>query len=276
MIGISRILPAALLLAGTLGHAAGDDDKSMSVDLAGVAVVRGTIPAEDSPGFKPFGMERGTRLALIFKRPAGKLICFDEAASRIDRFTDDLGENLLEISSRLQKTGFLPYGCGITAKGAAAYVEIVGGKPPSDGATKVMAQGVAVFRVGSQTAELHSSLIPMEQGATVLVGEKGKANYSFTIARWKTGGAAGKGAKLTLLYRGDCRVFHQFHVFDVDGKPLESHEAGVNRQTKGTQNETSFHFLLDTVPEKLVLRVSYWEDMQTLKVPFKVAAGIGG
>lgn len=281
-----RLFPPILLLAATAWpglvrgqQASGPDEakaeREHQVEVAGLAVVRTALPADGDPGYKPFRLDRGTRLGLLFRRPEGDLVCFDDQVSRIASFADDRGTNLLELSHRLQKSGFVPYACGTTSDGGEAYVEIAGGMPPAAGSTRVRAVGVAAFRVASTQATAEGATVRPEKDATVVVGEDPR--FEFRIDRWQSGGGESDGVRLSLAHTGDCRLFDSFVFVDGEGEVIPTRSAAVSRAGEtGAQAATYFHFELESTPPQLGLRLTYWTDMEVLEIPFEVEAGLGG
>ena len=246
-------------------------DSTISARCVGVAVVREVVDS-DAQTYKPFGLDTGTRLSLVFQNHGMAIICFDAEASKLDSLTDDQGTNLLALAHRLQAPGFVPYGCGIAGDGLKAHVEVFGGTVPAAGATRVQAKGTAVFRVGSQKESAVSPLTRLKVGEGFLLGER----FHFPISRLEKSGLGSHSAKMSLSYDGDCRQVAGVRFLDAKGQDLKARPAGWSRDENNGSPHSEFHFLFDPAPSECAIEVTFWSDMRAVTVPFAVEAGLGG
>lgn len=266
--------PPSLILVLTLGLATGAGEPPLlpTVDVAGVAVVRESFDEGGENPYRPFGLEPGTRLSVVFRSPAVRLVCFDAGASTVDSFTDDRGTNLMALAHRLQVPGYLGHGCGIIKNGRVAHVEIFGGTPPAAGAGFVQARGKAVFFTGSTTARLVSAPVKAEKGAEIHVGEA----FHFQVARWDEGGIGGKGATVSLRVQSHPAGIAQLRFLDGGGQVVESRPAGTVVEGEGEDRVFLLHFQLAAMPPEIALEIDSWSDLQRVEVPYEARAGIGG
>ncbi len=247
-------------------------DTAIQTRCLGVAVVREVVET-DAQSYKPFGMDVGTRLSLAFRTdgPAA-LVCFDAEASRLDSFIDDLSTNLLALSHRLQSPGFVPYACGTLGAGNQAYVEILGGTAPTAGATRVLARGTAVFRVGSRKEQAVSPVTQLKVGETFLLGDR----FQFPVTRVEKGGLGSKSAKVSLSFTGDSYQIASARFLDGNGAALDARSAGWRRDGRGDAARSEFNFIFDPVPAECAIEIVFWADMKAVALPFSVESGIGG
>lgn len=266
--------PAALVLVLALVHTAGAQEPPPlpTTTVAGVAVVRESFDEGGENPYRPFGLEPGTRLSLVFRSPMARLVCFDGGGSTVDSLTDDQGTNLMALAHRLQVPGYLGHGCGILKDGQVAHVEIFGGTPPAPGAGFVQARGTAVFFTGSMRAQVSSPVVKAEKGSELHAGEVAR----FQIERWEAGGIGGKGVNVSLRLESHPASLANLRFRDGAGNLVESRPAGVVVDGTGDKRVFLLHFQLATMPEEVSLDIDYWSDLQRMEVPFEVRAGLGG
>ena len=265
-------LPLAFVLSAATCAADETPPPGAVINVVGLAVVRENFDTEAANPYKPFGLEAGTRLSLVFRLPERRIICFDPDESSVDAIVDDQGTNLMALAHRLQVPGFLGHGCGTARDGQIAHVEIFGGTTPAPGATIVQTRGKVVFYTGSQRAKIGTPVGLAENGAEFKAGER----FQFQLARWEDGGIAGKGVNLSLRLGSHHGAIAMVNFFDGEKNLIESRPAGVAAEGTGDQRVFLLHYQLAAKPEKLSMEVEYWSDMQRVEVPFEVKHGLGG
>lgn len=242
------------------------------IKVAGLAVVWENIDADEADPYKPFGLEAGTRLSLIFQLPAKRIVSFDHGESSVESMVDDKGTNLLALSHRLQVPGYLGHACGIVKEGQCAHVEVFGGTAPTTGATMVQTRGKAVFFTGSRSEKIATTPVKGENGAEIRAGEVCK----LSLARWEPGGIGGKGANVTLRLEFHPALIAGVNFIDAEGKQIESRPAGMAVEGEGDKRVFLLHYHLASMPENLAMEIEYWSDLERVEVPFEVKAGLGG
>jgi hypothetical protein len=243
----------------------------VAVRVAGLAVVHEALETEKTR-YRPFGLETGTRVSLVFHAPAGGLVCFDAPASRIDSMTDDTGGNLLAMSSRFQTSGFLARSAGIQANGALAHLEIFGGTPPAAGAKSIDIRGVAVFRTATRQAKLVSPVAVAGIGHVFDAGGR----FSFKVVRWEKDGAASKDLRMALAYDGDPRQLAGFRFLGADGREIPSRQIGQSVDEGKAGTKAYYYFQIETAPPAFSLEATCWDDMRPIDVPLAVTVDLGG
>ncbi len=266
-VAVPAEVPAAQVAEPTVPEAA----TGIQARVAGIAVVRESLENEEAR-YRPFGLEPGTRLSLLFASPTTRLVAFDPETSRVDTLTDDMGTNLMALSNRFQVPGYLTRSCGILSDGTLAHAEIFGGTPPSAGATAVHARGVAVFQTASRLETVISPMIEGAKDATFQAGER----FLFTATRWEKGGIGGKGITLTLSCLAPPASIQALRFMDAERKEIESRPAGVSVEKSGDDLLTILHYQLATEPKECAIEVTHWADIRPLEVPFFIRAGLGG
>lgn len=239
--------------------------------IAGIAVVREVLDKQ-GVDYKPFGMDTGIKLSMIFANSGDRIVGMDTASCRLDMLSDDKGTNLLALTNRLQVPGFQPHACGISADGKSAHAEISGNTAPCAGATAVRARGVAVFETASKLETTRSGLVATGKGARFAAGAAGE----FVVTRWDTGGIAGKGISLSLAFAGRPAAIQSLRFLDAEGKEIVSRPAGSASESQGEEKRTILHYQLGDAPDHCAIEVTRWEDLKPVEVPFSIRAGLGG
>jgi hypothetical protein len=221
----------------------------------------------------PFNtFSQGTALALLVES-ATSMIKFDEEASKIDSFTDDKGNDLLvKAKGSFQNVGFGSFP-KISEDGRSALLEISGGGVPAPGSSTVNAKGTLVFQMASQKKAIKSAPFELKKGTPVKVGDielkvqsAGKPSF-------------GEDALEVEFQTGDKAVTMLAGVkfYDAAGKELESQGAGSS--SMGFGNKYTYgrsYSLKEAVKGKVVLEFEVWTDLKEAKLPFSIAAGVGG
>lgn len=265
-------VPALLALVSVTLARGEEPPPTPVISVAGLAVVRENIEAASADPYRPFGLDKGTCLGLIFRLPGQRIVSFDQGESSVESMVDDMGTNLLALSHRLQEPGFLGHGCGIVENGQRAHVEIFGGTPPATGAAMVQAKGKVVFFTGSLSGKIPASPVKAEKDAELRAGEM----FKFQIARWEPGGIGGEGVNLTLRVEFNPAHLAGLKFSDGGGKVIESRAAGMAVEGTGEKRVFLLHYQLDSMPENLAMEIDYWSDLQRVEVPFDLRAGLGG
>jgi hypothetical protein len=261
-----------LALAAAMPAQGGEPAPAPVITVAGIAVVRENINTDAANPYKPFGLETGTRLSLLFRLPEQRMVCFDQGDSSVESMVDDQGTNLMALSHRLQVPGFLGHGCGVVEDGRLAHVEIFGGTPPSAGAGLVQTRGKAVFYTASRSEKITTASVKAKNGAEIRAGEM----FQFQLDRWEAGGIAGKGVNLTLRLEFHPASIGGVKFLDGRKKSIESRPAGMAVEGAGDKRVFLLHYQLASMPDDLALEIDYWSDLGRVEVPFDVKAGLGG
>jgi hypothetical protein len=273
---VKAFLPVALLVLCTANIRAQDPSPVAApgvtpmpvARIAGVAVIREVLESRTGK-YRPFGMETGTRVSLVFHSPSLRLVGLDPVASRIESFADDAGTNLLALSHRLQEPGFLERGFGIMADGNLAHVEIYGGTPPARGASRLALHGKVVFLTASTRSLAVSAPSETGLGKEFQVGGK----FVFTTTRWAT--ADGKSTSVSLSCDGNPLQFAAFRFLGADGKEIASRAARWDSWNNCREKKPVFHFQLSAHPKTCALEVSCWNDLRPLDADIHLTTGLG-
>jgi hypothetical protein len=226
-----------------------------TVVVGGIQVVK-VVAAKDDTFGTPFNSENGTRLALWVKMPAGQgLIEIDEDASVLAHFGDDKGTDLGG------KFGSFPHEF---KDGSGGTLDILSTGMPAAGATRLMAEGTVVLNVSSGAKPQRVPNVAIDNGKTFMLGttritvaevEMKEDEQTFTLK----------------LPRTVMEGIKDVRFFDAKGQPVEGHKSGTGYMNDAGEMSLSVKSKLKT----LSIEFDIWQGRRTIKVPFKVQAGVG-
>lgn len=229
--------------------------KEPEVVVGGVQVVKVVVPGNDFSS-KPFNEDNGTKIVLWIKMPAGQgLIEIDEDASLLQSVTDDKGSNLggkFESFPDEFKDG----------SGGIIEIESTGFASPT--ATALLAEGTLALSVATSTRKTRVPNVRLVNDAAFTF-EKTK----MTISDVET---QGETLKFSIkLPRQVMTALKGVAFFDAKGQPLEGDTAG-----SGYMNDAAeMSFSVKTTARAVTIEFDAWQGLRTIKVPFKVRAGLG-
>jgi hypothetical protein len=238
-----------------------------TIEVKGIRIISDGY-GTDIDGIKPFNSFKGTSIACLAILPQGGIIKFDEDKSSLDKFTDNLGTNLMNDQ--------IPIGSGIgmmseiSSDRKAAMFEINGLNLPDKRATSIKASG----HVSLKTATIKK---PFKYDNLVLkVGSKFEiSGIKFEITRigkpiWGDGVVS-----VTFSSNSDISKIASIQFFDPNGEIIKSSSEGSGIQTHDNKKIYEIAYNLQKQPDALNLSIICWEDMQTVKIPFNINASVG-
>jgi hypothetical protein len=253
---------SVILIAVSAGAATKPAAKSASapmpqISVAGIRVVGNGVGANGSE-LHAFNERPGTTVALTIQAPDGSgIVEVDDDASRVDAFTDNSGQNLLEEG----RFGPFPK---ISEDNAAALVEIEVRGRPGAGASSLKVQGSVAMSLAGGTKATRIASVRLEPGKTMKVG-----NVTITIKSVTPGDDStdlGVG-----LPRSFMNTIHAVRFYDSKGELIES-----RRTSSGYMNDAGeMNFDLKSKEKVVSAEFDIWQNIRQIKVPFSLTVGIG-
>ena len=237
------------------------------VRVCGLKVV-GQGYGEEYTGLMPLSSQAGTEIALMVTCSAGGLISFDRDASTLAQFVDDRGTNLFS-SADMFLQGFDSMQ-RISKDGKACLIDISGKNIPAKGATKIQASGNLILIRASKTQSYKQEKVALKKGTTVKAGD-----VPFTISEVKKPEWGEGEVQLTLQTNQDIPQIKSFKFYDAQGKEMKSTPAGSSRMQAFNKITVDKNFELYQKVDEVTIEITYWLDMQKLKVPFEVEVSVG-
>ncbi|MEO6223069.1 MAG: hypothetical protein ABIP90_07445 [Vicinamibacterales bacterium] len=229
--------------------------KEPEIVAGGVQVVRVAVPDSDFSA-KPFHEDNGTKIVLWVKMPTGQgLIEIDEDASLLQSVADDKGTNMGG------KFGSFPEEF---KDGTGGIIEIASTGFAAPGATALLAEGSLAMTIATGTRKTKVANVKLVNDAKFNFGQT-----SITVAEVET---QGDTQTFTLKLPRQVMTSIKNVVFlDAKGQPIEG-----RRTSSGYMNDNAeVGFSVKTAARTLTLEFEAWQGLKTIKVPFKVRAGLG-
>jgi hypothetical protein len=207
---------------------------------------------------RPFNESPGTSVVLAIQPPRGSgIVQIDDHASKLEAFSDDKGQSLLEEG----RIGPFPK---IADDGSAAIVEVEVRARPSAGAAAVSVQGSIAMTLAPGSKPVRAAGVRLEEGQTFKVG-----SAVITVGGVKADDDATKitfGLTRTMLY-----TIREVRFFDAKNAPIEARRTG-----SGYFNEKAeLEFSAKTKDKTATVEFEIWQTPRVVNVPFNVQAGLG-
>jgi hypothetical protein len=229
--------------------------KEPEVVIGGIQIAKVMVQESDFSA-KPFHADNGTVIVLWVKMPAGQgLIEIDDDASVLMNVADDKGSNIGG------KFGSFP---NEFKDGSGGTVEIKSSGFAASGATAIVAEGSLAMKVATGTRKTRVPKVSLANNAKLTLGKTPVVvdevqtqddSQSFTLK----------------LPRQVMTEIRNVAFFDAKGEPLEGRSTG-----SGYMNDAGeMNFTVKTTAKTVTLEFEMWQGLKTVKVPFKVKAGLG-
>jgi len=240
-----------------------EPEASGPIQVAGLMVQRPLRAEVEYGESMPFmGSFARTRLALELVRPEGGIVGLRHEACVLRRFADERGTSLLATDDQEDPIEMLfelaPDGCSL-----AFY--LASKSCPSPGARRLEAEGEIEITVASETAVETSETVALVAGTSLEVGA-----YAFELG--EVGASSwGGGWSLEVLADRDLEGILSWSLVDESGREVELHPrmswSGMGRWSQSLE--------ADQPLERAALRLKYWSDARSERVPFRVSAELG-
>ena len=207
---------------------------------------------------QPFHESPGTAVALAVQAARGSgIVEVDSHAGKLDVFTDDKGQSLLEEG----RVGPFPK---VAEDGSVAMVEVEVRARPSAGATSVTVQGTLALTVAAGSKPVRTANVKLQTEYAFKVG-----TAAMTIGEVKVDEDS---TKMTFgLTRTVLSTIREVRFFDAKNVPIESRRTG-----SGYMNEkASLDYEAKTKDKTVTIEFELWQNPRAIKVPFNVQAGLG-
>ena len=229
--------------------------KEPEIVVGGVQIVKVAVPDNEFSA-KPFHQDNGTKIVLWVKMPAGQgLIEIDEDASLLQSFTDDKGSNIGG------KFGSFPEEF---KDGSGGVIEIASTGFAAPNATALLAEGSLAITMATGTRKTRVSNVRLQNDA----------KFTFEKTPVVVTEVETQGEDLTFTFNLPRQVMTGIKnvVFlDAKGQPVEG-----RRTSSGYMNDAAqLGFSVKTAARTLTVEFEAWQGSRTVKVPFKVRAGLG-
>lgn len=249
--------PAKQPAATTKAPAASAPANPPQISAVGLRIVGLGLGASGSE-LKPFNESPGTTVALAIVAPKGiGIVDIDDHGSKLDAFTDDKGQSLLEEG----RIGPFPH---ITEDGSAALAEVEVRARPSAGATSVSVQGTITMTLAGGTKPFKAANVKLDANQTFKIG-----TTTLTISDPKV--QEDRTEFTVNLPRALLTSIREIHFYNAKNEPIEA-----TRRGSGYFNEKAeLELAAKTTDKAITIEFEIWQNLKTAKYPFNVQAGLG-
>jgi hypothetical protein len=227
------------------------------VSAVAVRVVGPGLGANGSE-LRPFNESPGTAIVLAVQASKGSgIVEIDSRGSKVESFTDDKGQSLLEEG----RIGSFPK---VAEDGSVAMVEVEVRARPSTGSAAVTAQGTLAIMLAAGSKPTRASAVKLESGQTFKVG-----TATLTVSEAKV---EEESTRITFgLTRTMLTTIKEIRFLDAKGAPIEARRAG-----SGYMNEkANLDYEAKTKDKSVTIEFEMWQNPRVVKVPFNVQVGLG-
>jgi len=207
---------------------------------------------------RPFNESPGTVVVLAVQAAKGSgIVEIDSRGGKVESFTDDKGQNLLEEG----RIGSFPK---VAEDGSVAMVEVEVRARPSTGATAVTAQGTLSMMLAAGSKATRAAGVKLETGATFKVG-----TAALTVSEAKV---EEESTRITFgLTRTMLTTIKEIRFFDTKNAPIEARRSG-----SGYMNEkANLDYEAKTKDKTVTIEFELWQNPRVVKVPFTAQVGLG-
>jgi len=261
------VLATCMAGTGVRAQAPPPQPKAPTVEVRGLRIV-GKGHGEMMTGVRAFNWHEGSTLALLVLIPDGGIIALDSKTSKLDKFVDNKGTNLLVGESRWGQAG-IESRPSITKDGKACMVELSGKSVPAKGATHILASGTLVFNCASKKKTVQHKNVALKKGTKIA------SAIPFTIDKVGKPDWGDAPLQVTLEAKQDLTNVAEIKFFDAQGKEIESRQSSSSRMRMGPLVTVKRSFTLKKKVDVATIAITYWMDMRIVKLPFNVKTSVG-
>jgi hypothetical protein len=267
--------------------AAEEDKGPPRISVLRLQVVKPDPPQANNPGGfirrNRFGMmdaaREGTSVTFVLDEPQQSIIGVESNDSKITRFTDDKGTDLLApppepaAGVRPMRAQFVgqeegPIVAEVDPAGHRATITVHSPHLPAGGATRVSVEAVLVVRYakGEKTIEQKGVNLKLDKFTAgpypLIVASQDDANRMM--------GQAG-GMQVILFHQGPMRDIKKVAFIGPDGEEIQSRQSGSG--STGTLQQT--YYWLSKKVETCTIRVTAPEAVETVSMEVGINTGVG-
>lgn len=245
------------------------DEKEASkarVSACGLRIVAEPYGGADE--MRAFNWFPGVTVVLQVAHPGGGLIGFDEDGSKLDAFTDDQGNSLV-IERDFVNDGFSAFP-RFSSDAKVALVELNAAGIPAAKARELRAKGTLVFRRATKPATVRQENVSLKKGTQFEVGP-----FKFKIENAGKPDWGEEPLAVELQSQQNLDAIKAVKFLDAQGQAIESNRAGRGSFGMPGSMTYSVEYNLAREVETVTMEIAYWENIETVEVPFDLKVGVG-
>jgi hypothetical protein len=268
--GSVLVLMAGILLPAPLSSAQAEGKGKAEV----VSLSVSKSSAKDDKDLVPnYGLP--VRIGILATLPESGIVRLEEKKSKVTKFSDDKGTDLLQKKAKSKDDFFGDPGpIGAFPKVGkdlkTCYLEIQSQTVPASGAKSLTLEGTLLFMTGKGQDVDKQEIKEPKRGATFKIGT---ASFRIDdVGKPKFGDAP---FQVILSSKEGARVV-KVRFLDADGKEIESSSPGSGTSSFGDSEPTySWTYDLKREVKSFTVEATLWKQVATVEVPLKLTVTLG-
>ncbi|MGD8230112.1 MAG: hypothetical protein PVI20_20215 [Desulfobacteraceae bacterium] len=241
---------------------------SFRIEPMGVRIVASEY-GTDTDSLRPFNWSKGSSLACLLLLPEGGIIQFDVSKSKIEKFQDNMGTNLLSEDTSWRPVFGPLYEISTDRK--AILFDLDSENVPKKGATSIRASGALAIKVATATKTVKHDNVALKAGTKFKVGD-----ITFTVSKAGKPDWGDAALQVRLSTHQDPAAVLSIQFFGSDGTVIESRNTASSSMV-GMDSDATYEeaYALSKHAEQVAIVATYWVDIKELIIPFSIEATLG-
>ena len=242
----------------------------VKVEVVGLHVNK--APYKDDKELAP-NMEPapGTKVNVLVSVGAGGIIKLDDHKSKLSKFSDDKGADLLAAKPPKESFFNSPIGSfpKITKDQKACLVELQAMACPSAGSKSLDIEATLSLAVGDEQEVVKHEKVQAKKDATF---KAGGIDFKITDAGKNTFGD--DPMKISLESKDGLKVA-KIRFLDGAGKEIDSHQGSSGSMSFGGMTSYSWDYTLKQMAASVTIEVTLWKKVSVVDVPVNLTVSLG-
>ncbi len=232
------------------------------------------------------GGHPGTSLAFWIADPENRLVAFDSKESKLENFADDKGTDLTELMPgpfTWSRFGVFR-GNRISDKGF--QVEVGGDSFPAPGATKILLKATLVFRRAANEKTIEEKDVPVKTGRKSKAGTVQFSIEAMSEEKIKENQERNRGFRgndfpetkmgISLVASEPLESIKSAEFFNPKGEEIKITMTGGGSKSAGLFGTTyTQDYWLAEKDDEVTVKITYYEGIETVKIPLNLETGVG-
>ncbi len=258
-------------VAKELASKAAPAAEAAAVELIGLAISKPIDPSSGLASFVSMMSNGGTALTFVVSAGDRHFVGFDDKSSQITSCQDDQGTDLNPAKDDGNSFGmFGPFNASVSEDGTKCQVTATAAGIPAHGALKIVFEGTVAILCGKDEKTEEQKDVALEADSKITVGP-----VPLTIESVQDQDFGDVKFMITINSSQPRDAIKQLEFVGDDGKVIEHESMGSGSFGFGEEMTYQTSFGLKAKVEKVTVRVTYYSNVETLKIPVKIETGVG-
>ena len=267
------LIALSLILSSVTAVQAAPKKSDLKAEVISLKITKGKAHFEEN---KKYDLQKDSsiELKILVTSPTKAILGFKKDSSKLIRFDDDQGTNLLKEKNGRRTASFWPF-TNYYDKKRQCVVTLNSPGTPSSKAGKLHLQAELVFQCASdKTATKEAKITPSTGGsftfgdAKVAVSDKAEMSFGSPDSNKKKGHVSFKSSK-------PFDNIASITFFDTKGKKIKHEEAGSGSMGFMGKKEYYIGYDLDRKMNTYIVKITYYSGGATVTIPIDQKIGVG-